>query len=194
MKPLRCADAVVDALGRSGLLLRQDKQLASVVTLLAGEGLSASWWSHPQAVRMFRVMEELTAHPDLILTKLLFGKDTFVHRCLWPELLGLVRTRRPWQIVGLSPQSRTVLARTARSRSGVPASGPAVRQLLQRLLVHATEVHTASGRHAMVLVPWSRWARSAGVRGETSYVRARGELERRARALGAPIGALPWER
>jgi hypothetical protein len=194
VKPLRSAGAVVDALARSGLLLRQDSQLPSVVTLLAGEGLCVSWWSHPQARRMFRVMEELSAHPDVVVTKLLCGKDTFVHRCLWRELLGLVRTRRPWQLAGLSAQSRALLARTARSRTDVPASGPAVKPLLQRLLVHATEVHTACGRHALVLVPWSRWARDAGVRGAASYANARGELERRARALGAPVGALPWER
>jgi hypothetical protein len=156
--------------------------------------LSTSWWSHPQARLMFRVQEELTAHPEVILTKLLFGKDTFVHRCLWPQLLGLVRTRRPWQIAGLSAQSRTLLAHAGRSRTGVPASGPAVRQLLQRLLVHATEVHTASGKHAMVLIPWSRWGRTAGVRSGVSHMDARAEFERRARTLGAPAGALPWER
>jgi hypothetical protein len=194
VKALRSAEAVVEVLGRSGFLLRQDRHLPSVVTLLAGEGLSGSWWSHPQARRMFRVMEALTAHPDVLLTKLLFGKDTFVHRCLWPQLLGLVRTPRPWQVAGLSAQSRVLLARTGRSRSGVQACGPAVKPLLQRLLVHASEVHTASGRHAMVLIPWSRWGRSAAVPAGVSHVSARGEFERRARALGAPVGALPWER
>jgi hypothetical protein len=46
----------------------------------------------------------------------------------------------------------------------------------------------------MVLIPWSRWGRAAAVPVAASHMIARAELERRARALGAPVGALPWER
>lgn len=183
---------ILDTLERSGLLLKQDKRLPSVITLLAGGPLSSSWWAHRDSRRMFRVLSELAGHEDVLLTKLLLGKDTFVHRALWPALLAVAQARAPWQMRGLTAQARTLLARTTTARAAVRASGAAVRELERRLLVHATEVHTASGRHELQVDTWGRWARAAQVIPLTPRRAARAELERCAHSLGAPPGALPW--
>jgi hypothetical protein len=91
------AAGVWQVLTRARLLLLQDRCLPSVMTLLAGEPLQTSWWSHPGSRRLFRILGELTAHPDVILTQLVLGQDTFVHRELWPALLAVVRVRARWQ-------------------------------------------------------------------------------------------------
>src|SRR5690242_21492457 len=93
---------VLAALARHGLLLKQDKRLPSAVTLLAGEPLASSWWSHPQGRLIFRVLTALADHPDVLVTKLLDGKDTFVHRPLWPALLAAAGAGESWQTRDLS--------------------------------------------------------------------------------------------
>src|SRR6266853_616566 len=75
---------VLQTLVRFGLLLKQDKHLPSVVTILTGEPLATSWWSHPQSQLIFRVLSALADHPEVLVTKLLLSKDTLVHRTLWP--------------------------------------------------------------------------------------------------------------
>ena len=185
-------DRVVAELARRGLLLKQDKRLPSAITLLAGAPLATSWWSHPQGRLFFRVLQALTDHPDVLLTKLLQGKDTFVHRSLWPEFLTLAGAAQPWQSAGLPDPARRLLQRVQHSGAPLPASGPAARDLQSRLLVHALEVHTESGRHALALQPWTAWATQNGVTPEGSLARSRARLEAASRALGATPSALPW--
>lgn len=185
-------DRVVAELARRGLLLKQDKRLPSAITLLAGVPLATSWWSHPQGRLFFRVLQALTDHPDVLLTKLLQGKDTFVHRSLWPEFLTLASAAQPWQSAELPDPACRLLQRVLQAGAPLPASGPAARELQSRLLVHALEVHTESGRHALALQPWSAWATQNGVKPEGSLTRSRAKLEAASRALGAMPSALPW--
>ena len=173
---------LADALEKHGLLLLQDKELPSVVGLITGEQVKGSWWSHPRAHEIFRQLEELD---DAIATKLIAGKVTFVHRRLLPALAALGRAREPWQMRGLSPAARQLLARVDREGS-VRASGAASKQLQERLLVNAREEHTESGRHETLLEPWpkSRMTPEEG----------RHQLERAATAIGAELHDLPWNR
>jgi hypothetical protein len=183
---------VLAALERSGLLLKQDKQLPSVVTLLAGEPLSSSWWSHPQSRLMFRVLSELSDHPDVLVTKLLLAKDTFVHRSLWPAFLTVVSAREPWQVAGLPAPARRLLTRTDSAAAPIRSTGTATRELVARLLVHATEIHTAEGHHEIAVQSWSTWRAQAAVAPLESVDEARGVLEGASLRLGAPPEALPW--
>ena len=63
-------DDVLTALAGHGLLLKQDKQLPSVVGIVTGESLSMSWWSHPNADVIFSVLSDLAEHPDVACAKL----------------------------------------------------------------------------------------------------------------------------
>jgi len=185
-------DAVLTQLARYGLLLKQDKRLPSAITLLAGAPLAISWWSHPQGRVFFRVLAALEDHPDVLVTKLLHGKDTLVHRSLWPEFLTLADAGESWQSAGLSAPARRLLQRVQQAGTPLRASGTAARELQSRLLVHALEVHTESGRHAMALQRWAAWAAQSGVRPARSLTRARAKLEAASHALGAAPAALPW--
>jgi hypothetical protein len=186
------AARVLDALSRSGLLLTQDKRLPNVVTLVSGQSLSTSWWSHPKGRLIFAVLSELSEHPDVLFTKLLSRKVTLVHRQLWPALLAVASGDQPWQLHRLSPSARTLLTTVNESNVPVRSSGQTVRELESRLLVHTEEVHTESGRHETALETWSAWSRRVGVKPLRSSMLGRQVLEKAANAIGALSSALPW--
>jgi hypothetical protein len=178
-----------------GLLLLQDPELPDVVALVAGRSprssRARSWWSHPRARLVFAVLSALEEHPDVLFAKLIFGKVTLVHRSLWPSLLVLGRSGEAWQLDRLTAPARALLERVRRE-GALTSHGAAVRELERRLLVHAEQVHTESGRHEQRVESWDVWARRRRVRSASSPARARRRLEEAAAALGAPRKALPW--
>lgn len=185
-------DAVLAALSNGGLLLKQDKVLPSVVGILTGESLRTSWWSHPRAHFIYSVLSDLGDHPDVLCTKLLHRKDTLVHRSLWPALIAVATARESWQLDGLSGDARHLLERIDRGEGPIQAAGVPVKELEIRLLAAGHEIHTETGRHAMVLESWTSWSERAGSGALDSVARARSVLEQAAVTLGAPLGALPW--
>jgi hypothetical protein len=189
---LKATAKVLSALAESGLLLKQDKRLPNVVTILTGDSLSMSWWSHPKSRLIFRVLSELGDHPDVLFTKLLLGKDTLVHRSVWPAFLAVVTAAAPWQVNRLSPAARTLLESVSEPRATVRANGPPVRELVSKLLVRSFEVHTEAGRHAIALESWPTWAARVKAAAPISVTDAREALESACLALGAPLSALPW--
>ena len=96
-------------LKRSGLVLLADNKLPSISTFVVGEPIRGSWWGHPKAHDIFRVVGQIADHPDVAVTKLISGKVTFVHRKLWPALLAVGMSREPWQMKGLSRKARNLL-------------------------------------------------------------------------------------
>lgn len=183
---------VLRALSRHGLLLKQDKRLPNVVTRITGEALATSWWSHPEARVIFAILSELADHPDVLFSKLLLGKDTLVHRRLWPAFLAVACAGEGWQRHGLDAAARALLRKVERSHEPIRASGPTVRRLEARLLVRAEEVHTESGRHEMVVETWAAWSARADVGALPSAAEGRRTLEQATLDIGASMSALPW--
>jgi hypothetical protein len=183
--------AALDALAGSGLLLVQDKTLPNVVTIVTGESVAGSWWSHPKGRLVFSVVSRLDDHPDVVFAKLVNGKVTLVHRRLWPALAAVGSAREPWQLAGLSPAAGRLLDNVDRSGE-VRAAGAPVKELERKLLVHSEQVHTESGRHETRIEPWPAWARRVGVEPLRSAAAGRQLLEKASAAIGAPSSALPW--
>jgi len=167
------------ALAKYGLLLLQDKTLPSVVSIITGEKVAGSWWSHPRAHEIFRSLEQLD---DAIAVKLIGGKVTFVDSRLQPAIAAIGRARDPWQMRGLSAAAKKLLARVDREGS-VRASGAASKELQLRLLVNAREEHTESGKHETALAPWPAVT--------MNVVEAKQQIEDAAEAIGARE-LLPW--
>jgi hypothetical protein len=186
------AESVFTALIRYGLLLKQDKTVPSVVGILTGESLRTSWWGHPKSHLIFAVLSELRDHPKVLFTKILHRKDTLVHASLWPALLAVATARDPWQVRGLSADAVEILGRIDRGESPVRATGSAVKELENRLLCTAREVHTDSGRHEMALESWRAWSARVNCGAMTSIGSAREILEEASANLGASVAALPW--
>ena len=183
---------ILDALSNAGLLLVQDKRLLNVVTLLTGEAFSKSWWSHPKGRLIFAVVSDLSEHRDVLFCKLLNGKVTLVHRSLWPAFLAIALANEPWQTRGISSRGQQLLASLNESKEPINSSGPAVKELEVRLLAHARQVHTESGRHELMVEPWTSWSRTIRVKPLRSLSLAKEKLEQAAQAIGAPRSALPW--
>ncbi len=188
------SDRVLTALADRGILLKQDKTVPSVVGIITGESVRTSWWSHPKAHLIFAVLSELSEHPYVLFTKLLYRKDTLIHRSLWPAFLAIACTRDPWQLEGLSVQANALLGRIDRGETDVRATGAPIKELEVRLLARAHEIHTESGRHEMVAESWHTWSSRVGCVANQSPPDARRTLEQAVISLGAPLRALPWPR
>lgn len=186
------AKEVLAALEQNGLLLQQDKLLPNVVTLVAGESVAGSWWSHPKGRLIFAVLSELADHPDVLLVKLVNAKVTLVHRRLWPALLAAASKGDPWQLRGLSRAAARLLSTVNESSEPVAVSGAAVKQLETRLLVHTEQVHSESGRHVLLTQTWTAWARQKKVKPAKSTAAGRLEIERAVERLGGEAAVLPW--
>jgi hypothetical protein len=59
----------------------------NLVDEIAGERLRGSWWTHPRAREMFEVTRAVRDSPHVLVTRLVNGRITYVHRRLWPALV-----------------------------------------------------------------------------------------------------------
>ena len=164
-------------LSRHGLLLVSDADLPSVAGLVAGEPVRGSWWSHPRSHEIFAVSEDFSDHPDVLVTKLVAGKVTFVHRKLWPAFLAVALPGSTWQMRTLPAAARTSTPEgDPAGFCGTDACSPVARvavrchsgrqreSLERRLLVHSREIHTESGSHTRVLESWQHWMKRMDAR------------------------------
>jgi len=192
-------------LERIGLLLSHDPALPSFTALVTGTPFGGSWWGHPQAHEIYRLLGHFHRGAGALSAKLINGKVTFIHKRLWPSLLNAVRSRADWHRGDLSAEAQALLRAVLRHRSiradklrTLPASkrGAVVRELEARLLVHSTDVHTETGAHQKMLRAWSQWCKDVNYSVER-YPPARGreELALAARVLAEDVetaAKLPW--
>jgi hypothetical protein len=197
---------VLPALQRYGLLLESDPRLPSVVSLVAGKAVAGSWWAHPSGGAIYREVNKLAHRPDVVLLKLLNGKVTFVLDTLWAHVHAVGSCGEPWQVNGLSPQSRRLMELVRRDglittddpRSRLAAGSrisAAALDLERRLLVLGVQVHTDSGRHAKSLESWPHWARRIKLATRMPAARAKAELAELVGRLNAEFkgkARLPW--
>jgi hypothetical protein len=198
---------VFDQLKKLGFLLESDPKLPSVCRLITGTALKSSWWSHPLAQTIFNINEQLEDHADVLITKLVSGKVTFVHRKFWSEIFSIGSAREPWQIKGLSDSARLLLKmidengsltteRLSWPRTSEVKPGDAARELEKRLLIHSDQFHTERGMHAKLLETWEHWAKRTRFQPPTIPTeKAKRNWEDRLLKLDQQFGAsakLPW--
>ncbi|SPE30053.1 hypothetical protein SBA6_120016 [Candidatus Sulfopaludibacter sp. SbA6] len=150
------------ALRQTGLLLKSDPVLPSVTTLVAGEAIRGSWWGHPAGSLIFQTLQQLAEHREVLFVKLVAGKDTLVHRSLWPEVYAIGSAGEAWQRAGLSAAARALEKQVAKA-GVVQASGAVAKELELRLLVRCEQFHTDAGHHSKGLEAWPRWADRVGL-------------------------------
>jgi hypothetical protein len=125
------------------------RELAS---LIAGEPIRGSWWAHPRGHDIVHALGALDDHPDILLVKLIEGKQTLVHRRLWPALNRIQLERSLWPPVSAEAAA---LLENVRRLGRAPGGGKPRLELERALLVIGEEEHTASGAHRVVLVPFA---------------------------------------
>lgn len=121
---------------------------------IAGEQIRGSWWGHPKAHEIYRLLGELLNHRDVFCCKLIDGKDTLVHRRLWPALVRVQRERKLWPPI--SSEAKRLLQQVKR-KGRMLASGKARLELERALLVVGQSVHTETGAHKVELMPFESW-------------------------------------
>ena len=188
------------------MLLLSDADLPSVATLIAGEKIRGSWWSHELGQTIFAVSEMIEDHKDVMIMKLISKKVTFVHRELWNEIYAIAAARDQWQFKKLSSKARRFLTvvdgvgstftyEVRTSFTPIPAD--VARELEARLLIHAEQVHTESGKHAKVIETWVAWAMRVDFRPRAvDPSAARQFLEERLAGMNNKYkgrGKLPWQ-
>jgi len=199
---------VLEALATLGLLLESDAALPSVVSLVVGEPVRGSWWGHPRGNEIYHVTDRLADHPDVMLTKLVSGKVTYVARRLWPAVVAVGAARERWQLDGLSEIAKKLLDALSRdgelSVDAIPGSGgsrkdsprEAARELERRLLAYGEQVHTERGAHAKRLESWEHRAARVGVSPDAMTVeQAKATIEgivARVNERFDARGRLPW--
>jgi hypothetical protein len=192
-------------LERHGLLLCHDSKYPSATACIAGEPVSGSWWGHRTGKLIYETLSRVSE--SVAWPKLVLGKETLVHRRLWPALVAVAESGQDWQLRGLEADAQLLLKRL---RGGVqirtdeaprPAGGrklgTVATELERRLLARSHSEHTAGGHHARILETWGSWAERVGI--------AKGELPGTEEALlalsspvsawiggGKPSGLLPW--
>lgn len=194
------AGAVVAAIEGLGLLLLSDPKRKNAIQVLTGAFPRGSWWSHPDANRIYDILQTVEQHPDVLQAKLLAGKVTFIHRRLWPALLAVASAREGWQMDGLSPGAAKMLAGLEGAPGGEaeaaeptePPSRTAIKELEARLLAHSESVHSPTGQHVTRLESWTAWATRVGCKPAPSVGQGKLALEEAAAQLGPPPAALPW--
>ncbi len=85
----------LQTLRRLGLLLETDARLPSVASLIAGEPISGSWWSHAFAQNIFATLVQFEDHRDVMFTKLISGKVTWCTEHSGRKFLLSAKRERP---------------------------------------------------------------------------------------------------
>lgn len=184
------AERILALLKKDGLLMEADNALPSVVTLIAGEKIKGSWWGHKKGNEIYNTSGLIHDHKDVLVTKLICGKVTFVHKSLWKPLIAIATSHADWQTERLSDAAKQLLKELAKAGAirsdqlakgaSVKDFGKVVRELENRLLVQAESVHTESGHHAKQVETWAHWAKRRKVKlgktGSTEKARERLDL------------------
>lgn len=61
----------------------------SLAEAIAGAPIQGSWWGHPRGREIFLATRVLMDSPEVLVSRLVDGKVTYVHRRLWPALVKL---------------------------------------------------------------------------------------------------------
>lgn len=160
---------VYSTLKRYGLLLESDKFLPSVVGIVTGEKILSTWWSHKKGHEIFNILSEISEKDDILLTKMISGKVTFIYKNLWLEFLTVANSNEPWQFNNLSVEAQALL-KSIHSKGFIQTEklpkdffstsrkmGDVVRELEKKILVCSYQTHTEQGFHAKVIENWEHW-------------------------------------
>ncbi len=198
--------AVLAELTKTGLILQSDPVLPNVAAIIAGERIAGSWWGHSKGHEIFEVLKRLDANPDAMVTRLVSGKVTYIHRALWSDFLAVATSAEPWQTKILPTGSGRLLSLVRRkgkvrmdrisSRGEDTGLNEAARAIESRLLVYSDDLHTETGAHTKVLTAWTHCPKLQGFhRHRTTSADARRTIDAIVSDLNSKYrgtAKLPW--
>jgi hypothetical protein len=74
----------------NGVVLESGRgPVVNLAETIAGAPIRGSWWAHPKANTIYLCSRAIRESADVLVCRLVGGKVTYVHRCLWPALVRL---------------------------------------------------------------------------------------------------------
>jgi hypothetical protein len=134
------ADAAMAFVRRHGIVLVSAKGPAPRLTeAIAGEPIKGSWWGHKKSHEIFAILQKLGDSPDILVCRFIAGRETFVHRRLWPAIVKLADHFHADRLAQVR-QEHTASGRHANHLTAYPAWVPAeILKEAERLTVHDAE-------------------------------------------------------
>ena len=87
---------------KQGVMLEAARgPVPNLVDLVAGGLRAGSWWNHPRGREIFAVTRTVRDAPDVLVTRLVDGHITYVHRRLWPALVRVSPNISPARLARL---------------------------------------------------------------------------------------------
>jgi hypothetical protein len=75
---------------RHGIVLERAKgTMPNLVDAIVGVPVRGSWWAHPEAGLIFKILGAVHDSTDLLRCRLIDEKVTYAHRRVWPALVKL---------------------------------------------------------------------------------------------------------
>ncbi|OLS19918.1 MAG: hypothetical protein HeimC2_39440 [Candidatus Heimdallarchaeota archaeon LC_2] len=155
--------------------LSMTKTFPSLINEIVDEPIEGSWWGHPKGNEIWIISEGVKDSVDILTTKMLYGKVTFIYKSLWPSLYKIV-TDSNWRerrITKLNTLGRKILNELQIKQKirfdQLNLEGEAgknqkkvlmkVRHKLEAsLLIHSEQLHTTKGYHITQIKLWEEWA------------------------------------
>ncbi len=134
------ADAAMAFVRRRGIVLVSAKGPAPRLTeAIAGEPIKGSWWGHSKSHEIFAILQKLGDSPDILVCRFIAGRETFVHRRLWPAIVKLAGRFHADRLAQVR-QEHTASGRHVNHLTAYPAWVPAeILKEAERLTVHDAE-------------------------------------------------------
>lgn len=166
-RPLRTARAVVSFIKDRGIVLSTGRSsLPMLAEVMTGRQLRGSWMAQPEVYTIHRLLNQAARSPEVAAVALVLGKETLLDRQLGPAVERIARDpeRVATARAHLPPLARRLLENVESAgeirmdRWNVSLhAGRKARLLLEReLLVVSKSMHTESGYHTALVVPWAR--------------------------------------
>jgi hypothetical protein len=95
----------LDWVREEGIVLQSARgPLPNLAQFVAGEPIHGSWWGHKAGHKIFAVLSEVMASPDVVATRLVNGKVTLIHRRLWPALVRVADRFEPARLAAIDEE------------------------------------------------------------------------------------------
>ena len=128
--------------------------------------IKGSWWAHPKGKQIFQLASAVHDSGEVVVLKLIDGKNTYVHRALWPALLRVLLDdvwRAP-RVAKLKAPGRQLYAEVERTGMVEHPEVKAVKEVETSLVALVASHHTDQGHHQKAVMSWARWAKQSGAK------------------------------
>ncbi len=73
-----------------GIVLESAKgPVPNLAEAIVGEPIRGTWWGHPKSQQIFALTRAVREFDEILVSRLIIGKITHIHKRLWPALVRL---------------------------------------------------------------------------------------------------------